>query len=182
MGSRTDRQSVDALLDAAVAGDLPTPNVRFVNPGVLGAGALGAYDARDGGTILLDRSLLSDKSALERVYTEEAGHHFDALLGTGDAAGDEGAIFAQSLLAGAPSFSELSTLRLENDHGSVTLDGRVIDVEFSLGSDTPGGSPEGIGGKESGIGGGSTHTNGNSESDRRGVTKPAKPTTPAAPE
>ncbi len=146
MGPRADRQSVDALLDKAIAGELPTPNVRFVDPGSLGEGALGAYDARDGGMILLGRSLLADKNALERVFTEEVGHHFDALLGAGDAEGDEGAIFAQSLLGEAPSGSELSTLRAENDHGSVTLGGRVIDLEFSLGSDTPGGSPEGIGG------------------------------------
>ena len=72
MGSRADRQSIDALIDVALAGRLPLPSVRFFDSGALGAGALGAYDASDGGTILLDRALLSDLVALEAVYTKEA--------------------------------------------------------------------------------------------------------------
>ncbi len=181
MGPRADGQAVNALIDAAVEGSLPMPQLRFVDAGSLGAGALGAYDPRGGGTILLDRSLLADPVAMERVFTEEAGHHFDALLGAGDAAGDEGELFARSMLGEDLSAADISALRTENDHGRVMLDGRLTVVEFSLGSDTPGGSPEGIGGDDSNVGGGST---GGSDNDHDNDHDPVttRPTAPVVPQ
>lgn len=152
LGSRADRATINALIDSSVSGNLPLPNVRFVEAGVLRAGALGAYDPRNGGTVLLDSSLLNDSRALERVYLEEVGHHLDAQFGAGDAAGDEGAIFARSLLGESLTGTQMNSLRTENDHGTVRLDGDLVGVEFHFGSDTPGGSVDGIGGRESNSG------------------------------
>lgn len=140
MGSRAEGQTNNALIDTAVEGNLPMPQVRFVDAGSLGAGAQGAYDPRGGGTILLDHSLLADPVAMERVFIEEAGHHFDALFGEGDASGGEGALFARSMLGEDLSTADIFVLRAENDHGSVMLDGRLVDVEFNydeVGIDTP---------------------------------------------
>ena len=98
-GGKADPASLDKMALMAANGNLPLPeNVVFVDAGTLGPNALGAYDDANGGTIYLDRSLLNDPKALESVYTEELGHHLDAQLGGQDAEGDEGAIFAKSLL------------------------------------------------------------------------------------
>ncbi len=170
LGSRADRATINALVDSSVSGNLPLPNVRFVDAGVLGAGAMGAYDPRNGGTVLLDSSLLNDSQALERVYLEEVGHHLDAQFGAGDAAGDEGAIFARSLLGESLTAAQLNELRTEVDHGTVRLDGKLVDVEFHFGSDTPGGSVSGIGGTESNTGG---HGGGSySDNDHDEVKRP----------
>ena len=53
-GNKADIVSTNALIDAARAGALPIPPVRFVDPGALGANVHGAWD---GDTIYLERSL-----------------------------------------------------------------------------------------------------------------------------
>ena len=131
-GGKADPAALDNMASMAANGKLPLPeNVEFVDAGTLGPNALGAYDDANGGTIYLDRSLLSDPKALESVYTEELGHHLDAELGGQDAAGDEGAIFSQSLLKGAVDAAELVLLKSENDSGFIDIDGERVAVEFN---------------------------------------------------
>lgn len=140
---------LDALAASAANGDVPLPeNVQFVNPGSLGSTAMGAYDSSNGGTIYLDKRLLNDSEALEAVYTEEMGHHFDSVLGGVDAAGDEGAIFSQSLLNGSLTDVELQKFQSENDNGFINIDGKRVAVEFFHGYSGPGSSP-GTGGSSS---------------------------------
>ena len=105
-------------------------NIQFVEAGSLGSGALGAYDASNGGSLYLDRSLLSDPAKLQSVFNEEMGHHLDALLGGTDAAGDEGAVFSRTLEQGQLSQTELTTLKSEDDHGVIQIGGRWVQVEF----------------------------------------------------
>jgi len=132
-GGKASPAELDQLLDMALAGKLPMPdNIEFVDAGSLGANAKGAYSSENGGTLYLDRSLLSNPDKLQDVFNEELGHHLDAHLGGADAAGDEGAIFAQTLKDGPVSTSELAALRSENDSGVVWLDGRSVRVEFSM--------------------------------------------------
>ena len=101
-GDKADPQTLGTLIGLARGDRLPVPPVRFVEPGSLGIGALGAYAAAGGpgggALILLDRTLLTDPARLETVHLEEFGHHLDRLLGGPDAPGDEGAIFARALL------------------------------------------------------------------------------------
>lgn len=52
------------------------------------------------------------------------------MLGGADATGDEGGVFAHTLDEGPLDQSTLSSLRRENDHGLVLVDGRLIEVEF----------------------------------------------------
>jgi len=100
-GDKASLAQIDQLLDLALAGKLPMPStIQFVEAGSLGSGALGAYDASNGGSLYLDRSLLSDPSMLQSVFNEEMGHHLDGLLGGVDAAGDEGAVFSRTLEQG----------------------------------------------------------------------------------
>jgi len=121
--------ATDSLPRKALCNSLGS--VQFVDAGSLGAGALGAYDSANGGTLYLDRSLLNGEPAkLQSVFNEEMGHHLDAVLGGADAAGDEGAVFAQTLEQGPLDQNTLSLLRSENDHGLILVEGRLIEVEF----------------------------------------------------
>ena len=158
-GDKADPGSLGTLVETAHGDRLPVPPVRFVDAGALGPDALGAYGD---GAIFLDRRLLGDPARLERVYLEELGHHLDAVLGGADAAGDEGAIFARALLApeAVPSGTLLASLRVENDHARLLIDGREIAVEHAR-QDGPGtdGISGGGGGGGGGVGGDTTEDN-----------------------
>ena len=155
-GDKASLAQIDQLLDLALAGKLPMPsNIQFVEAGSLGSGALGAYDAGNGGSLYLDRSLLSDPAKLQSVFNEEMGHHLDVLLGGADAAGDEGAVFSRTLESGPLSQTELTALKSEDDHGVIQIGGRWVQVEFhEEGGDDSGdegsGGDNGGGGTESG--------------------------------
>lgn len=126
-------------------------NIQFVEAGCLGSGALGAYDANNGGSLYLDRSLLSDPEKLQSVFNEEMGHHLDALLGGADAAGDEGAVFTRTLEQGTLNQSELTALKNEDDRGVIQIGGRWVQVEFrEEGGDESGGDTGGDDGGGSG--------------------------------
>ena len=151
-GGKVDAATLDNLLDLALADELPMPaSIQFVDAGALGESSLGAYDSADGGTLFLDRSLLSDPQQLQSVFNEEMGHHLDALLGGADAAGDEGAVFSRTLESGQLSQQELTALKSEDDHGVIQIGGRWVQVEFSQES---AGNAEGESSGSSGDGGG----------------------------
>jgi hypothetical protein len=107
------------------------PKLVLVDDTVL-HGARSAYDmARN--TIYLSRDFLShaDTSAITAVLVEEIGHAIDARVHAVDAPGDEGAIFAGYVLGHPPTGSELTALKAENDHGTITVNGKTIAVEFA---------------------------------------------------
>ena len=140
---KADVAALRGRADRIEAGDLPAPGtIRFVEAGALGADNLGAY-AADGaggsGAIYLDERLIGDAALLRATFVEEMGHHVDALLGGGDAAGDEGAIFARRLPSGPLDAASLDALRSENDHGRIELDGASFAVEFRGEAGHPGG-------------------------------------------
>jgi len=87
-----------------------------------------------------------DTAMLQRVLTEEYGHHLDRVPGGPDAAGDEGAIFAQSLMTGGLDAATLGGLQAEQDQGFIVRDGQRTAVEFydsghSYGGSSPSPSP-----------------------------------------
>jgi hypothetical protein len=131
-GDKLDPAMQAKLTAAAMNGTLPRPaSIRFVSDDVL-KGAQGAYNAQNGGTIYLNESLRSDPAALQSVVAHEMGHHLDAVIGAGDAKGEEGAVFAAGIEKGAP----LSKAELEKaaestgDRGTITVDGKKVEVEF----------------------------------------------------
>ena len=153
-GDKASLAEIDQLLDLALSGKLPMPSsIQFVEAGSLGSDAFGAYDASNGGSLYLDRSLLSDPEKLQSVFNEEMGHHLDALLGGADAAGDEGAVFSRTLEQGQLSQRELTALKSENDHGVIQIEGRWVQVEFNEEGDSDSGdSGESSGSTDSGSG------------------------------
>ncbi|HKQ28098.1 MAG TPA: hypothetical protein VJT77_05820, partial [Burkholderiales bacterium] len=97
-------------------------------------GARSAYDqAHD--TIYLSRDFLaaskSAPDAVKAVLIEEIGHAIDARVHKVDAAGDEGQIFARFVTGQAPNSAELATMKAENDHGTIVVNGKALSVEFA---------------------------------------------------
>ncbi len=95
-------------------------------------GARAAYDtARN--TIYLSREFAASATpaAVTAALVEEIGHAIDARVHTTDAPGDEGQIFAAYVMGNPPSASELAALKIEDDHGSVTVQGKTASVEFA---------------------------------------------------
>lgn len=131
-GSGYNRQAAEQLRGRALAGDFAwLPSVRYVDAPVLG-GANGAYDAA-GGQVLINAQLRGTGLA-GQTFVEEAGHHIDTLLNASDAAGDEGELLRRTLGGEALGDADRAAIRAEDDHGTIELDGRSVEVEFwSLG-------------------------------------------------
>ena len=126
-GAGYDARAGESIRQRALRGDTSwMPPVQLVDAETLG-GANGAYDARTG-TVLLNRDL--DPATLAETYVEEAGHHLDALLNRADARGDEGELFRRLLGGEGLSQDQIETVRAENDHGLITVDGVEVEVEF----------------------------------------------------
>jgi len=127
-GENYDAQAGEAIRRQTLSGVFSwMPTIEFVDSTVLGDG-VGAYDSEN------DRVLLNndfkDSNLLSRVFTEEVGHALDARLNTADTAGDEGELF-QNLVAGeAPTMAERQRMLNDDDHGTVMVDGKSVEVEF----------------------------------------------------
>ncbi|MBI2568110.1 MAG: hypothetical protein HYV63_13860 [Candidatus Schekmanbacteria bacterium] len=141
-GDKLSDDKLDALVQQAKDGSFPVPaNVRMVDDASL-RGNHGAYSPENGGTILVNEKLANDPQELMATILEESGHHLDGQLGGRDTRGDEGQLFAAAMASGKPlSRSELAAGRADQDQGSLTVDGRQVDVEFraadTLGEKSP---------------------------------------------
>ena len=135
-GNSWNPEAASSLLDKLLTGRA-LPTLQIVSASTLN-GAMGAYDAANT-TIYLSQDFLDQANspdAIERVLLEEFGHYIDSKINRVDAAGDEGAIFAAIVQGRNLSTSELAALKAENDHGTVTIDGKTYAVEFAAGYGT----------------------------------------------
>ena len=145
-GAKAEGPAGRALGARLAAGEVPMPALRLVGDETLPAGARGAYSSQGEGTVFLHRELIGEPAALRRVLAEEVGHHLDRLLGGGDAAGDEGALFARLLAGERLGAGELARLRAEDDRGRLR-DARKVELfSFGLGNASRGGLPTARGG------------------------------------
>jgi len=92
---------------------------------------LGAYSVQMNTIYLAAQLLDGDVDKALNVLIEETGHALDATLNDADAAGDEGALFAKLFLGESITTHQLNELKAENDTGSITVDGKQIEVEYS---------------------------------------------------
>ena len=138
-GENYSQSKAEGIRQQTLSGDFSwMPNIQLVDGSTLsdvsgkqgGGVGSGAY-SKSNDTIYISKDLVtSNPSAATRVLTEEVGHAIDARVNTVDAAGDEGSIFARLSSGETISESELATLRSENDSGTITVDGKEIEVEF----------------------------------------------------
>ena len=118
------------------------PQIEIVSNNVLGS-ANGAYSFSTN-TIYLSEQFLASASqqSLANLLLEEFGHFVDAQINTSDGAGDEGAIFAALVAGESLDALTLQALKTEDDHGFITINGEVIQVEQqdytgTIGNDPP---------------------------------------------
>ncbi len=98
-GDRLDGEKVRVLAATWAAGDFSTfPEIEVRDAAEIN-GARGAF-AQTTGKIYLSRELVNagDVGAIGSVLRQEYGHYIDAQINPEDAPGDEGALFAASVI------------------------------------------------------------------------------------
>ncbi|MDT7839084.1 hypothetical protein [Aquabacterium sp. OR-4] len=138
-GDKFDAAKAETLRQQALAGDFSwAPKVQIASAQQLSdlsgtqaadGAARGAYvQAED--TIISRETLHGDADTAQRLLMEELGHAIDARINTVDSAGDEGEIFAKLMHGDAVSAQQLADMKADNDHGTVMLNGRSVQVEY----------------------------------------------------
>lgn len=126
-GDRYDATVVENMRQQFLAGDFSSlPEFRMVSSETLH----GNHAAYGDGVVYLSEELLQNPDQLVAYMLEETAHHFDTFFGAGDARGDEGELFRRMISGEQLSDAEISNIRSEDDRGSITVDGKQIEVEF----------------------------------------------------
>ena len=92
-------------------------------------GGIAAY-AAEGKTVYLSEFILRRPDIAAQALAEEVGHHLDTIVNKTDAPGDEGEMFRRLLSGEELSPEEQQRIKDENDHGSIIVDGKTVEVEF----------------------------------------------------
>jgi Ca2+-binding RTX toxin-like protein len=139
-GNNTNKTQLQQLRQQWLSGNFSIiPNIQVLSQASLGA-ANGAY-AVGLDSIFLSADFLATASIdrIAAVIIEEVGHRIDQLLNGGiDSAGDEGEIFSRLVNGENLSTSTLVTLKSQNDHGVIVIEGRSIAVENNTATGTLG--------------------------------------------
>lgn len=129
-GPGYDKAKAESLRQQALGGDFSwLPPVRLVDAKTL-QGANGAYDAAKGVVYINAELAASNPQLAASTFVEEAGAHLDKLLNKTDAKGDEGEMFRRLMSGEKLSAADVAAIRSENDHGTITVDGKQVAVEF----------------------------------------------------
>jgi hypothetical protein len=134
-GDKYDKNLAEQYRQQALAGDFSfLPDVKFVDAATL-QGGKGAYNEKEGVVYINKQLAASDPAKAAQVFVEEAGAHLDAKLNTVDTQGDEGEMFRRVLGGEHLSQTEIAAIRNDDDHGTITVDGKKVEVEFWFGED-----------------------------------------------
>lgn len=94
-------------------------------------GASGAFADTTNQIYLVEDILTgSNVNQAVSVVLEEIGHSIDPRLNSSDSLGDEGEIFANIVQGKGLSPEQIQTLKSEDDHATITIDGKILSVEF----------------------------------------------------
>ncbi len=134
-GDKYDKNLAEQYRQQALRGDFSfLPDVKFVDAATL-QGGRGAYNEAEG-VVYINRDIAaSDPALAAQVFVEEAGAHLDAKLNTVDTKGDEGEMFRRVLSGEQLSAHEIEVIRNDDDHGTINVDGKQVQVEFWFGGD-----------------------------------------------
>ncbi len=141
-GANADQPSAEWLAEAEafikdfIEGDVSVNLELQSHQELLGAyAAFAAGDAQNQATIYVNADWLNsgvDDQAVARALLEEFGHYIDYRInGNVDTNGDEGELFADTLLEVQHSESDIQRLTTEDDRVVLTIDGRQIEVEMA---------------------------------------------------
>lgn len=130
-GAGYDHAKGEALRLKMARGDFSwAPRVQLATSQTL-AGHLGAYAASTQ-TVYLDEAV-PNQLVRAFIYIEEIGHHLDTLLNKTDAPGDEGTLFRFGIVGEKFPEEVMARVRTGNDHGTLVIDGKEVEVEFLFG-------------------------------------------------
>jgi|GEM_PF-1077339 len=138
-GGSEDLSKLQELVNSWSAGDFrQLPNFKILPSSSLN-GANGAFSGAEH-TIYLSLGYLSQGlnnadilTGATQTILEEIGHFVDTVVNPkADSPGDEGALFAATLMEKHLSDAERQQIQQEDDHGFVTIEGRNIPVEQSV--------------------------------------------------
>ena len=134
-GDKYDKNLAEQYRQQALRGDFSfLPDVKLVDAATL-QGGKGAYNEAEG-VVYINRDIAeSDPDLAAQVFVEEAGAHLDAKLNSTDTKGDEGEMFRRVLGGEQLSAREIEAIRNDDDHGTITVDGKKVEVEFWFGED-----------------------------------------------
>ena len=110
-----------------------TPLIEVISEG-LPEGINGAFDSLTGIIYLSQsfvRSNASNPTAITFVLLKEIGHYIDSKINSYDSPGDEGEIFARTVLNLGITEPEISKLKAEDDTTTIILNNREVVVEQS---------------------------------------------------
>lgn len=132
-GPDHDTSLAESLRKRALAGDFSwLPTIRFVSDRDM-HGAEAGYDNASR-TVFINQDLVNNPAKMAEVFVEEAGHHLDNLLSKTDSKGDEGELFRRLIGGENISAAQEADIRAFDDKGTVTVDGRTIQVENFFGA------------------------------------------------
>jgi len=127
-GAGADASSFRKAWRSPLFNDIPTIEIRKsseIN------GANGAFSI-DTDKIYLSEDLFKGPKNIKLiagVLIEEYGHYVDSKINVTDAAGDEGAIFSALVQGQTLTTQQLSAMRAEDDHATITMDSITIEIE-----------------------------------------------------
>ena len=132
-GTQYDHTVATNLRSQWLVGDFSSfPQIEILDSSILG-NANGAYGTSTNKIYLASNFLdTATDTNIIAVLLEEYGHFIDAHINQTDSAGDEGDIFSNLVRGNILSAATLQTLKGENDHATITLDGQSIEVEQAL--------------------------------------------------
>ncbi|MBD2302223.1 Calx-beta domain-containing protein [Nostoc sp. FACHB-190] len=127
-----EKTEVDLLKTAWLSEDFSViPQIAIRNAADIN-GANGAYGAFTNKIYLSWEFLQANQANPENLVgllLEEIGHLVDSVLNNSDSAGDEGAIFSALVQGESLSSGQLQSLKAEDDHAVITLDGQAVEIE-----------------------------------------------------
>jgi hypothetical protein len=139
-GNQYIRTAAESIRLQALSGDYSwMPDIQITigaaladTSGTQDAGiGLGAYDSVSDTVYLSEELLAGEMDHCLYVLTEEVGHALDTRVNTVDSVGDEGELFAKLMTGENLSEADIATIRAENDHGTMVVDGKSREIEYS---------------------------------------------------
>lgn len=133
-GDGYDANAAEALRQKALNGDFSwLPKIEFQSDAEL-QGGNGAYDSANN-VVYINEKYLNDPKRAAQVYSEEVGAYLDTQLNASDTIGDEGEMFRKLLAGTELTDAEKAAIRADDDHATITVDGKTVEVEFSFWDD-----------------------------------------------
>jgi hypothetical protein len=133
-GTDFDRDRAQSIATAFAQGDFSAlPDLEILPASQLN-GARGGFDTAAGKIYLSDAILGKDSSnatLVKSVLLEEIGHYIDSQINRTDTLGDEGELFADRVQGVALTNTDLLSIKTEDDHATIWLNGSQHLIEES---------------------------------------------------